>query len=84
MKARFTTVERLSTGRHFLAFKADPPSSCLLSPTSVLVLQLLAQAQDENVAREKFLALSGDKFTEPAETFEQQSSALLQMGLIEK
>ena len=83
MKSQFATVQRLSTGRHFLAFQADPPTSCLLSPTSVLVLQLLAEAPDEAMARAEFLTLCLGKFPDPARTFDQQTSALQAMGLIE-
>lgn len=84
MKTRFTNVQKLSTGRHFLAFQTDPPSSCLLSATSVLVLQVMAQSQDEALAREKFVTLCRDRFPDPVQTFDQQSSALQAMGLIEK
>lgn len=84
MKAQFSSIEKLSTGRHFLAFRADPPSSCLLSSTSVLVLQLVAQSPDEDTARGRFIALCGEKFSNPQKTYDQQSSALREMGLIEK
>jgi len=44
----------------------------------------MAQSQDVALAREKFVMLCRDKFPDPVQIFDQQSSALQAMGLIER
>jgi hypothetical protein len=77
-------VSRLSTGRHFLAFTAEPVSAVLLSARSAMVLSLISSHQpDLAPALGDFLAARpGSDPGSAAEDFRRTVLQLCAAGLV--